>query len=241
MEYMNNSKKIIVLKYGSATIEDQSIEQYAKQIKNLSADWSPVIVSSGSVKLGKSLVQGEFSSRLLASIGSGQLIAMWQKHLSANGMIGSQILVTHSDIGNNDYFASTLLEMLDNDVIPIINENDTLSNTELMKLRTGGDNDGLAACIASELNAESLILLSSDVEGYMSDSEAQKCVDISCVDRKDYFKKSIHGTGGIDSKIKAAQKAFAGGVSRVYFANAKQDYQDILNRSVGSCFCGICD
>ena len=44
MEYMNNSKKIIVLKYGSATIEDQSIEQYAKQIKNLSADWSPVIV-----------------------------------------------------------------------------------------------------------------------------------------------------------------------------------------------------
>ena len=241
MEYMKNDKKILVLKYGSATIDDQAIEQYAKQVKRLSTDWLPVIVSSGSVKLGKSLVQDELSNRLLASIGSGQLIAMWQKHLSNSKITGAQVLVTHSDIGKNDYLAKTLSEMLHNNVVPIINENDVLSDTELMQLITGGDNDGLAACIAVELRAESLILLSSDVQGYVADNAVQTCIDITRVDTKNHFEKSSHGTGGIDSKFKAAKRAIDGGIPRVYFANAHTDYQDILDRKAGSCFCGVCN
>lgn len=233
-------KKIIVLKYGSATISEKDIQLYVKEIKKLKSDWLPVVVSSGSVKLGLALADGEFSSRLLASIGSGELITLWQKYLSAVGIMGAQVLVTHADVSQGGYLLDALHEMLEGGVLPVINENDMLSDTELMKLKTGGDNDGLAAHLATELQADSLVLLSNDVEGYMVNGVIQNCVDIRKIDRSHHFQKTNYGTGGIESKISAAQKALDGGVGCVYYANAKQNYVDILDRKTGSCFCGRC-
>ena len=237
----NIDKKVIVLKYGSATISDGALELYANEIAELRKQATVIVVSSGSVKLGKELVGSEHSKRVLAAIGSGRLVYLWNSHLKNYGMTAAQILVTHADLKeNSQYLQDSLSDVIASGAVPIINENDVLSDIELMKLETGGDNDGLAARIAVQLQADSLLLLSNDVEGYLSEGVVQKCVDLDDIDSNNHFHSNVHGTGGVESKLAAAKMAVVGGVGCVHFGNAKQSYADILDKKLGSCFCGTC-
>ncbi len=233
----NIKKETLVVKYGSSCIDEQNVKSYVKKLGRLIEGYNLVIVSSGSVKIGRGKSSLDLSEPVLAAIGSAELVRMWQSEFQKLGLTSAQVLVTHGDLEeDNRCLADSISEMLECGVIPIVNENDLLSNTEIMKLKTGGDNDGLAAHIAVKLGAKKLILLSSDVEGYLSCGKLKKRLNLNEVNLEDHFGGKHFGKGGILSKIDASRKALIGGVAEVYFAGSNSDYIEVLEKKAGTQF-----
>lgn len=246
---MSQSKKIIVLKYGSKCVvsgiglDADRIDAYAEKIVQLKKTHDVVVVSSGSVAVGKRLCLAagkpfnEISSRALASLGSAEAAAAWGKSFAAHNILASQILITHREIDSREEGTSlvqAINESLAAGIVPIINENDILSQDELKKLAYGGDNDGLAAHIAIRLEAESLLLLTS-VDGFLINGVVQPRLKISDIDSvsKHFEEASQEGTGSIKSKLIAASEAVSSDV-KAFIGNAESDYQQILNTQTGT-------
>jgi glutamate 5-kinase len=169
------------------------------------------LVSSGAIACG--LGELEIGKRptdlaklqAVAAVGQQRLMDHWRTAFAAHGLPVAQILVTRQDVGDRRRLLNlrhTLLAAHDLGVIPIINENDTVSTDEI----TFGDNDVLAASVAQALHAELLILLTS-VDGLLdADGSAVRCVRSIDAARKLVRKeKSAQGKGGMDSKIMAAK------------------------------------
>ncbi|MDQ5913557.1 MAG: glutamate 5-kinase [Patescibacteria group bacterium] len=234
-------KNLVIIKYGSSCISRKNIRSFAKQVAKLKSEGKEVlVVSSGSVRLGKEIgvssINAKGSLGLWASLGSARIVELWRLALERHGIVVAQILVTHSDLDESSYLKLSLEELLAEGVVPVVNENDVLSDTELVKLKTGGDNDGLAAHIALRLEAETLILVSSGVNGYVSGGSVQAKVDLSSVSQEDHFSKTEHGTGGIESKLVAANSALSGGVGRVFYAGMSSDLADVIDNQSGTEF-----
>ena len=127
-----------------------------------------IIVSSGAIALGRNILSKKKLTNLhekqaAASIGQIQLSQQWQKAFAKLNIQSSQILITAEDLNERRKYLNirnTIYSLMDLDVVPIINENDTTSTEEIRF----GDNDKLSAMIANALSAELLILL-SDVNG----------------------------------------------------------------------------
>ena len=146
-----------------------------------------------------------------AAMGQAQLVMEWQDSFKSSGINTAQILLTRSDTENKKRFLNskdTLLTLIKYNVIPIINENDTVATEELKY----GDNDRLAARVAQMTSADLLILL-SDVDGmYTSNPKANQTAKhipvienlneeiFSMADTAD----SNYGSGGMITKLKAA-------------------------------------
>jgi glutamate 5-kinase len=169
--------KKIVVKVGSNVLTKadglpnlERISQLVDQLVALKQDGKEVVlVSSGAVAAGRSLIkisekQNTIAARqLLASIGQIKLINLYLQLFEKHGMLCSQVLVTKEDFRDRMHYLNikNCLEiLLQHQVIPVINENDVVSVTELMFT----DNDELAGLIASMLNADALIIL-SNVDG----------------------------------------------------------------------------
>lgn len=152
-------------------------------------------------------------------------------------MFSAQMLVTHSEINNQKHreaILTTMEYMEKSDVIPLINANDALELEELNKLPSGADNDKLAAEIAINWGAQTL-LLCTDVDGFMVDGEVQKQVSVSEIDSlKDHiYESSKNGTGSMHSKLQAAAYAASLGI-RAVIGHAEADYQQIINNQIGT-------
>jgi glutamate 5-kinase len=211
-----------------------------------------LLVTSGAVGIGARIIGLEQSPRTLvdrqacAAAGQGALVALYCRLMEAVGLKGAQILLTEADFSDRQRYLNlhtTLGRLLELGIVPIINENDTVSTDELAlgKGAVFGDNDRLSALVASRLEAQLLVLL-SDVEGVFTRPPNEKgSVAISTFDDDAEImlgKGSSVGRGGMTSKIDAAQVATAAGVS-VVIANGGRSgvlAQILSGEDVGTLF-----
>jgi glutamate 5-kinase len=255
--YTSAYKKIVV-KIGSNVIAGENglpdeavmgqlIDQIAQAKKQ---GVEVVLVSSGAVASGRSLMPVSDKTdpiarrQLLASIGQVKLINTYTQLLQPHQLLCAQILVTKEDFRDRMHYLNMQRcfgTLLQNNIIPIINENDVISVTELMFT----DNDELAGLVASMLGADSLIIL-TNVDGiYDRPPKEPGASIIPVIDsaRTDFSKfvsaeKSNFGRGGMITKCTIAHKLARVGI-KVHIANGKTQgiLTEILqNKPVGTVF-----
>jgi glutamate 5-kinase len=249
-EVLSNVSKIVV-KIGTRVLTNEDgfldknqIMELSRQIVGLySAGYNVVVVSSGAIGAGISALGRHKRPNILpelqaaAAIGQGKLIEIYNECFEKQGYHAAQLLLTRQDFEDRQRYlntCNTLHSLLHLRVIPIINENDTISVEEI----TFGDNDILSALVSNLLRAELLILLSS-VDGlYVKPPTSGKKSDVlSVVDgisddiKKLAFKlKTKEGIGGMESKLEAASIVTSSGEAAI-IANGRQP--DILPRIMG--------
>ncbi|MBX3185197.1 MAG: glutamate 5-kinase [Polyangiaceae bacterium] len=170
-----------------------------------------VLVSSGAIALGCGRLgytqRPKEMSKLQAAAAAGQSVLMrrYEDACAEHGLIPAQVLLTHADLADRERLNNArgaLSELLDAGLLPIVNENDTVSTDEIRF----GDNDQLAAMVVPLVGAEVLLLL-TDVSGVL-DAEGQRLSELPAdFQVKEQGKPSGLGSGGIASKVDAARKA----------------------------------
>jgi glutamate 5-kinase len=232
-----SSARRVVIKLGSNVVMRKDgrpaigrLSLLIAEIRDLRAAGKEVLlVSSGAVGIGANFLGLEQFPRTLvdrqacAAAGQGALVSLYCKLMEAVGLKGAQVLLTEADFADRQRYLNlhtTLGRLLELGVVPIINENDTVSTDELAvgKGQVFGDNDRLSALVASRLEAQLLVLL-SDVDGvYTRPPDEPGSVAISTYDDSAGVllgEGSGKGRGGMASKIDAAQVATTAGVSVV--------------------------
>ena len=216
-------KKRILLKIGSNTLTKETdnisrgkIEDMASQIAKLQDTCEFIIVSSGAIAVAKQFVKLEskqeevFVKQALASIGQPHLIRIYQEIFREYGLLSSQCLLSYSDFEKEESRANimnTIKVLVNNNYIPIINENDTVATDEIKF----GDNDKLAALTASLLDVD-LFVIATNTNGIYTkasiNEDAPKTIeevtDFDALSTQVVNSKSSHGSGGMQSKIEAA-------------------------------------
>ena len=224
-------KKRILLKIGSNTLTKETdnisrgkIEDLAKQMAALKDTCEFIIVSSGAIAVAKQFVKLEskskdvFVKQALASIGQPHLIRIYQEIFREYGLLTSQCLLSYSDFEKQESktnIVNTINVLVNNNYIPIINENDTVATDEIKF----GDNDKLAALTASLLKVD-LCVIATNTYGIYTKASMQEGTPITVLNVEDIEalnlqvvdSKSSHGSGGMASKIKAASVAKAAGI-----------------------------
>lgn len=188
-----------------------------------------VLVSSGAVAAGRALLRERTvpgpelaAKQALAALGQAPMIALWQS-LSERPV--AQVLLTHDDLRNRRRYLNaraTLRELLMLSVLPVVNENDTVAVDEL-KL---GDNDNLAAIVAALVDAD-LLLIASDVDAlYNADPRREPAAEpighvlqlTPAIIAMAGGSGTGVGTGGMRTKLQAAEKAAAAGIPTALFS-----------------------
>src|SRR5699024_2288883 len=156
-------------------IDEDKLTGYVEAITALrKANHTVVLVSSGAVAAGFKQLGYPFRPETIkgrqaaAAVGQSLLIQSYIKKFQEHQLIPAQILLTRSDFSNRERYRnafSTIMELLDRGIIPIINENDTVSVDEL----TFGDNDMLSALVSGFIHADQLIIL-TDINGLYTDN-----------------------------------------------------------------------
>lgn len=194
-----------------------------------------VLISSGAVASGRSEIKAgkkldAVSARqLYSAIGQAKLINRYYELFREHGMICGQILTTKENFGSRSHYLNQkhcMEVMLENKVIPIVNENDTISVTELMFT----DNDELSGLIATMMGMDALILL-SNIDGIYNGNPADPHASVireingGKEDLSAYVQpsKSSFGRGGMLTKCKIARKVADEGIT-VFIANGKKDH-----------------
>lgn len=239
-----NGRDLVVVKFGSRALtgKDNSLDDLESNIQCFCEDLAQysnriVIVASGAVFCGKLLAPEIEDPAVLSTIGNPALAGLWQQYFSEVGVTSSQVLVTHREL-EIDTERARLLSVLENslslDVVPIINENDALSDEELKKLIYGGDNDGLAAEIAKLLGAKYLVLY-TDTGGFMVTGEVKRNLSLGELDKLDSHAGESDRGGGMATKLKAA-KDFAsyGSGIKAHIARAGEPLESVLSSEVGT-------
>ena len=249
----------VVIKLGTSTLAHETgrlnirrVEELCKVISDLKNAGNEIImVSSGAIGMGvgklglKEKPKDIPTKQAAAAIGQCELMYTYDKLFSEYNHTVAQILLTDEDIADDGRcanFKNTLCRLLELDVIPIINENDTIATDEIVI----GDNDTLGAIVAKTIKADLLIIL-SDIDGlYTADPHKDK--NAVLVNRVEDITDEIVamtggagtalGTGGMVTKIKAAKIATAGG-SDMVIANGNNPqllYSIINGEEVGTRF-----
>ena len=234
--------RVVVVKVGSAVLSDARglntavMSSLARQMallqNSLSDACSPrrlVLISSGAVAAGRAVLAAAgqkldaanlAARQAAAAVGQGQLMRAWDTAFAVHGMTTAQILLTRDDLRSRERFLNirnTVAALLDWNVAPIVNENDTVSVSELKF----GDNDCLASLLVNLTGADLFVNLTS-APGVLSadprikpDSPVMECIeDVTALDLKRLCGgKTEAGSGGMYSKLLAARRAAQIGVS----------------------------
>ena len=236
----------VVIKVGSSILSRQdgvnveSVERLARDMAALRAGSRErgkeiVLVSSGAVAagLGRLGIQSERSRTIpskqaAAAVGQIALMALYEQAFSRHGSHVGQILLTHDDVADRGRYLNakhTVQTLLENGVLPIVNENDSVAVEEI----EFGDNDNLSALVAVLIEADLLVIL-SDVEGLYecdprlhADARLVSLVE-RCDDALSYTTGAAGplGRGGMTSKIQAARKAALSGIPTI-IADGRHD------------------
>jgi glutamate 5-kinase len=192
-----------------------------------------IVVSSGAVALGADALKMKSSTaslaqkQALAAVGQSRLMNLYEQGFAKYGLTAAQVLLTEEDFSSRKRYLNlrhTLTTLLDMGAIPVINENDTVSTTELEvtdRSPSFGDNDKLSALVMTKLEAAALILL-SDVDGLFTDNPRENAraefisevQDITADILAVAGRKSARGRGGMATKLEAARIAMnSGGIA----------------------------
>jgi glutamate 5-kinase len=239
-----NARRLVV-KVGTGVVCNTENEFDSRQVAALAASISGlvnagrqvVLVSSGAVTLGaaelgihRSRLKDASVTRACAAVGQCKLMQAYAESFRPHGIKVAQVLVTEddfSDLKRYSILRQTFERLLKLGVIPIVNENDTVTNIYTEQSPVFRDNDRLAALVLSKLDADALVLL-SNVDGllYSPNQEMAKAMVVSMVTeitaaiRDSARGASATGRGGMTAKLDAAEIAMqAGGM--VVIANGK--------------------
>ena len=255
-------KKRVVVKIGSSSLQHPEtgdldyikMDILVRELCNIRNQGKDVIlVTSGAIACGRRAVHISKPATIAekqacAAIGQARLMTTYQRIFSEYGHLEAQILMTRNTIvaDLNRYNAhNTFSELMNMGVIPIVNENDTISTFEIEDVI--GDNDTLSAIVTALTGADLLILL-SDIDGLYTD-DPHKNPDAKFIDRVDSLTDELLsmgkgttgsdiGTGGMETKLTAAKIATYSGADMV-IANGKDVrviHRIMEGRSYGTIF-----
>lgn len=251
----------IVVKVGTSTLTHptgntnirrvQALCRVLSDLKN--AGNEIILVSSGAIAMGagKLLLTEKPSDmptkQAAAAIGQCELMYIYDREFSKYNHKIAQLLITNSDVQNetnHQNFRNTLSRLLELNVLPVINENDTVSTEEI----SIGDNDTLGAIVATSIDADMLILL-SDIDG-LYNKDPHKNPDAKLIPVVENLsdeimkmgegKGSSFGTGGMHTKLNAAKIATDEGIDMI-IANGNDPellYDIVEGKEIGTRFIG---
>lgn len=243
--------KTIVIKLGTSTLTHGTkslsrphMLEIVKQLSQLHAQGHRVIlVTSGAVAAGRDylghreLPKTLATKQLLAAVGQSQLIQVWESLFSIYQIKIGQMLLTRADIENKEHFLNardTLFALLEQGIIPVINENDAVATAEFRI----GDNDNLSALVAMLAQAEQLVLL-TDQQG-LFDSDPRKNPNAKLLSTIEKITPELRqiaggsgtslGTGGMYTKVVAAEIATRSGVETIIASGERENVIfDVVN------------
>lgn len=240
-EFLKNAVRIVV-KLGTGVLTDSHKQPDPAQMGQLAAQLAGqrragkevVVVSSGAVGAGMGALGYEKRPSELAelqacaAVGQSRLMATYERLFGAYGLAVAQVLITHEDLEHHERHLNarnTLITLLRLGVVPVINENDAVSFTELKF----GDNDTLSALVASLLPADLLVIL-TNVDGLIEAYGQPGARTIPTVERIDSALERLAGgttsatsVGGMSSKLQAAKIAVRSGIPLVIASGRKKD------------------
>ena len=250
-------KKRIVIKIGSSSLTHENtgelnlfkIEKLIRVICDLKGEGKDVVlVSSGAIAAGRQVLGGQKRPQTIsekqayAAVGQARLMMVYQRLFSEYNHIAAQVLLTKDTMTNQDSrinAQNTFEELLNLGTIPIVNENDTVSTSEIPYVDSFGDNDRLSAIVAALIGADLLILL-SDIDGLYTDDprtnkEARFISFVPEITKELLFmgkgtSGSDVGTGGMSAKLAAARIATDSGADMVI---ANGDHVEAVMEIVG--------
>ena len=232
----------IVVKLGTGVLTDSrmlidpaQLAQLVAQVAALKqAGKEVVLVTSGAVGAGMGALGYDArptdlaEKQACAAVGQSRLMAAYDKLFSAHGILVAQVLLTHEDLEHHERHLNarnTLVTLLNRGVVPIINENDAVSFTEIKF----GDNDKLSALVASLLPADLLVILTT-VDGVMENFGKADAKIVSTIEQIDAAIENMAGgttsataVGGMKSKIEAAKIVVRSGIPLVIASGKKTD------------------
>ena len=228
--------KRVVIKLGSSIItkngegiDKAQLQSIIEQIAELAAMKKEIVlVSSGAIaaglkKLGYKKRPKELSElRAAASVGQLILAQIYEQLFTKSGLVSSLILLTHDDLSIKKSYLnarSTICKLIEQSIIPVINENDTVADDEIRF----GDNDTLAAMVANLIEADYLVLLTDQMGLFSDDPRKNKqsnliehaFIDNETLEEAAKDTESSEGTGGMITKIYAAQRASLSGTDTI--------------------------
>ena len=238
--------KRLVIKVGTSTLTYKSGQMNLRRTEHLirvladlaNSGLELILVSSGAIavgmgKLGLSEKPEDLPGlQACAAVGQCELMYFYDKHFNAYNRTIAQVLLTSGDLEDREerrHVVNTLKRLLADKIIPVINENDSVSVKEILY----GDNDGLSALVAKLVEADALLLL-SDIDGFYEkdprlDCEARLTERVNIadpeVDEAVTGPGSQRGTGGMRTKLEAARLAVPAGI-RTFLLNGENP--DIL-------------
>ena len=261
---MSVSKKRIVVKVGTSTITNESGNVDIRAIDHLcravagveNLGYDLVLVSSGAIAVGANkmrLPQKPKEIRMkqaAAAVGQTELMHLYDKLFGEYNRMVGQILLDNQDFSDpvrSENLRNTFDALLENHIIPIVNENDSVSHTEIESdKKLFSDNDMLSALVATFCNASKLIIF-SDIEG-LYDGNPQENPDAKLISRVEKITDELknvasgsgsnRGTGGMITKLEAAELATSHGID-VLITNGKSPerlYDIIEKKKVGTLF-----
>ena len=251
----------IVIKVGTTTLAHKTghlnirhMEELCKVLSDIkNAGDEVILVSSGAIGMGMGKLQLRERPKTLpgkqacAAVGQCELMYTYDKCFSEYNHTIAQILLTGGDVNDpvrRQNFINTMEHLLEMQVLPIINENDTVATDEIVI----GDNDTLAAIVATAASADLLILL-SDIDGLYS-ADPRKDKNAVLIEKVGELTPEIMalgggsasgmGTGGMATKLNAAKIATEAGCSMVIANGSKPSilYNIIDGEPVGTLFVG---
>lgn len=257
----------IVIKVGTSTITYdngrmnlRNIERLARAISSLMNQGKEVIlVSSGAIGVGvgcldlKEKPTAMRDKQAVAAVGQCELMNVYSRCFAEYSHVVGQILLTKDDLDDpitRDNISNTLEALIEKGIVPIVNENDTVSTTEILHNGTFGDNDALSAHVAALVHADLLIIL-SDIDGLYDSNpreneEAQRIPIVRRIDRAMMDSAggagSNRGTGGMQTKITAMILATTAGIGGIIAEGTQsQILEDILEGAdIGTFFTPFC-
>jgi glutamate 5-kinase len=247
----------VVVKLGTGILTDAAnridpaqMEQLVAQLAGLhQRGLEVVLVSSGAVGSGMGVLGLDKRPKTLdglqacAAAGQVKLMSTYDRLFGAHGISVAQVLLTHDDLKHQERHLNarqTLVSLLARGVVPVINENDAVSYTELKF----GDNDRLSALVASLLPADLVILLTT-VEGVIEHFGTDQARLLSTVDTIDSTLRqhakgatAMTATGGMATKIEAAQIVTRSGIPMIIASGRSQTVlaEVMAGREVGTLF-----
>ncbi len=244
--------KRLVIKLGTNAISNEDgtlnkplLQHIIEQIVDISDKWEVLIVTSGAVGSGRSLIKEKryddvTNKQIYAAVGQVQLMKIYSDFFGKHNKIIGQILATKLDFSNRTHYLNMkncLESLFKESIIPILNENDVVSIKELMFT----DNDELAALVAKMLCTDAFIIM-SNVDGVYDEKgdiipkfEHNDAIPKNIAKSKE---KSSFGRGGMKTKFKMAKEVAECGTI-VYIANSKEKnlIPRLLNgEQIGTCF-----
>jgi glutamate 5-kinase len=258
---MGKQFKRIVIKLGTSTLtagtthlSPPRLVDLVRQMSHLRAHGIDVIVvTSGAIAVGRErlnfpLLQKDIPAKqMLAAIGQPRLMAIYEQLFGLYGLMVAQVLLTRTDLSHRRSYLnsrSTLVALLGQGIIPIVNENDTVATEEIRV----GDNDNLSALVANLIEADLLLLLTDQPGLFTADPRSDPSarlitrVDSPVIPEALWLaaggSANSLGTGGMITKLQAADLARRSGATVII---ARGGDPDIITRLVngedlGTCF-----